>query len=108
MNFYTENNKIEIDILQKLKDVIDPEVAINIVDLGLIYNVTFDDVKNQFTITMTLSTKGCPMGDKIMSEIIECIKHYYPTCTTELKLVWEPEWSREFITPEGKRQLGMK
>ena len=105
MNLYTENNRIEIDILHNLKEVIDPEVTINIVDLGLIYKVIYDN--NTISISMTLSTKGCPMGDLIMSQIKDCLKRYYPNCTVNLNLVWEPEWSRDFITPAGKKQLGI-
>lgn len=107
MNFYTENNKIEIDILHNLKEIIDPEVTINIVDLGLIYKVICDNDRNTINITMTLSTKGCPMGDLIMTQIKDCIKRYYPNYTLSLELVWEPEWTRDFITPEGKKQLGL-
>lgn len=106
MNFYTDNDRIEIEILHNLKEIIDPEVTINIVDLGLIYKVVYDP-KGAITITMTLSTKGCPMGDLIMTQIKECIKRYYPNCELTLNLVWEPEWARDFITPEGRKQLGL-
>ena len=107
MNLYTENNKIEIDILHNLKEIIDPEVTINIVDLGLIYKVHYNNEINKIHIVMTLSTKGCPMGDLIKSQIKECINRYYPTSELELELVWDPEWTRDFITPNGKKQLGL-
>lgn len=106
MNFYTDNDRIEIDILHNLKEIIDPEVTINIVDLGLIYKVVYAP-KGTITVTMTLSTKGCPMGDLIMTQIKDCIKRYYPNCELTLNLVWEPEWSRDFITPEGRKQLDL-
>lgn len=107
MNFYTENNRIEIEILHNLKEIIDPEVTINIVDLGLIYKVIYNSDNHSINIVMTLSTKGCPMGDLIMSQIKDCIKRYYPASSLKLDLVWEPEWSRDFITPAGKKQLGI-
>jgi metal-sulfur cluster biosynthetic enzyme len=107
MNFYTDDNKKEIEILHNLKEIIDPEVTINIVDMGLIYKVVYSGEKRDINVTMTLSSKGCPMGDLILGQMKDCLERYYPDCTVELNLVWEPTWSRDFITPDGRKQLGL-
>jgi metal-sulfur cluster biosynthetic enzyme len=108
MNFYSEKDLIEIEILQKLKEVIDPELAINIVDMGLIYKVNYVAEKKVIHIDMTLSTKACPMGDNIRMQIEDCMNRHYPSFKLNLKLVWEPQWTRDFISAEGKKQLGAK
>lgn len=105
MNFYSENNLRELEILEHLKEIIDPEIAINIVDLGLIYKVTYDP-NGLITINMTLSSKSCPMGDIILIQVESVVKSYFPGFKTEINLVWEPAWNRDFITPAGRKKLG--
>jgi metal-sulfur cluster biosynthetic enzyme len=106
MNFFTDKEKQEIEILQFLKEVIDPELEINIIDMGLVYKVNYDE-KGKITIDLTLSTKNCPMGDVIINNIETCLNKYFPGFEIKINLVWEPQWSRDFLTPEGKKQLGM-
>ncbi|MCA0429978.1 MAG: metal-sulfur cluster assembly factor [Bacteroidetes bacterium] len=107
MDFYTEGDKKEIAILHSLKEVIDPEVTINIVDMGLIYKITYNSINKSILVTMTLSSKGCPMSDLILTQVKECLNREHPECTTEINLVWEPKWTRDFITPAGRKQLGL-
>jgi metal-sulfur cluster biosynthetic enzyme len=106
MNFFTDKEKQEIEILQFLKEVIDPELEINIIDMGLIYKVNYDE-KGKITIDLTLSTKNCPMGDVIINNIEACLNKHFPGFEIKINLVWEPQWSRDFLTPAGKKQLGM-
>lgn len=93
------------DVRDSLMFVIDPEVGVNIVDLGLIYDVEFHDTA--VLITMTLTTPGCPLHDTIEEAIHRVIETRHPNIT-EIKtnLVWEPPWDTEMITESGKRQLG--
>ena len=105
MELFSEDNKIEIEIIHNLKEIIDPEIAINIVDLGLIYKANHSN--SHITITMTLSSKGCPMGDMIMNQIENTLKRYYSKCTIQIDLVWEPAWNRDFISKAGRKQLGI-
>ena len=93
-------------VLTSLKSVLDPELNINVVDLGLIYNVEITD-EADVKITMTLTTPGCPLHDSITSGVRYCIEGIEETRNVEVKLVWEPAWSPEKMTPEGKRLLGM-
>lgn len=108
MDFYTENNRTEINILHLLKEVIDPELGINIVDLGLIYKVNYLPSPKQIQVNMTLSSKGCPMGDMILSQIHNLLSKHYSDYSIELNLIWEPAWSSDFITPAGKMELSIR
>lgn len=93
------------DIRDSLMFVIDPEVGVNIVDLGLIYDVAFHGTA--VLITMTLTTPGCPLHDTIEEAIHRVIETRHPHIT-EIKtnLVWEPPWDTSMITESGKQQLG--
>jgi metal-sulfur cluster biosynthetic enzyme len=104
MNLYTEKEKSEIEILHFLKEVIDPELEINIIDMGLVYKVNFD-TEGTITIDLTLSTKNCPMGDVIINNIECCLMKYLPRFKVIINLVWEPKWTSDFITPAGKKEL---
>jgi len=95
----------EKEILNSLKNVIDPEIGINIVDLGLIYNVNFEN--EEITIDLTMTSRGCPMHQHICDEIIRFIKIDFPNIkNVETNLVWEPEWSHEKMSEDAKKQLG--
>jgi metal-sulfur cluster biosynthetic enzyme len=104
MNLYTEKEKSEIEILHRLKEVIDPELEINIIDMGLVYKVNYD-AKGIIVVDLTLSTKNCPMGDVIVNNIEWCLMKYFPTFKIITNLVWEPKWTSDFITPAGKKEL---
>lgn len=106
MDFYSETDKTEISILQNLKQVMDPELGINIVDLGLVYKVRYNAEEKTITVTFTLSSPGCPMGEAIMKQMRICLEKNYPGSGVDLQLVWEPKWSRDFISPAGAMQLG--
>lgn len=106
MQVYNEENKIEIEVYDSLKRVMDPELGINIVDLGLIYKITYT-TENGIHITMTLSTKGCPMSDVIMDQMDSVLSETFPDKKHHIELVWEPVWNTSFVTPEGKKSLGL-
>ena len=96
---------MEDKIYELLKTVIDPEVDVNVVDLGLIYDIKIEG--NKIEVVMTLSTPGCPLGDTIMENISEVIVSNIPDVEVDVQLVWEPTWTPELISPEGKVALGM-
>ncbi|MDF2858085.1 MAG: FeS assembly system protein [Neobacillus sp.] len=98
--------EIKEKVLTNLKTVLDPELNINVVDLGLIYDVTITD-EVDVKITMTLTTPGCPLHDSITSGVRYCIEGMEETRNVEVHTVWEPAWSPEKMSPEGKRLLGM-
>ncbi len=94
------------DILEILKTVIDPEIGLNIVELGLIYNLEYDGDK-KVDIEMTLSTPACPLGDAIVINVKESIKNVYPDYEVNVNLVFDPPWTPSMISEEGKAKLGM-
>ncbi len=99
-----EIEKIENDVRELLKSVIDPEVEINLVDLGLIYNIDYDGDKN-FDITMTLSTPSCPIGDSIVMNVMQTVNEAYPGYDTNVNLTFDPPWTPDMISEEGKKAL---
>ncbi len=90
--------------MEKLSKVMDPELHIDIVSLGLIYKVKANDKK--ITVTMTLTTPGCPLApviDKLIKKALAPLK----ASEVVLDLVWEPAWTKERMSEEAKLQLGM-
>lgn len=92
-------------VLEQLKTVYDPELNINVVNLGLIYQVNVTD-EEDVSITMTLTTPGCPLHDSITSGVRYSVQGIEETKNVEVNLVWEPAWSPEKMTPEGLKLLG--
>ena len=95
----------EQNILNLIKTVIDPEVAINIVDLGLIYEVHFQEAEKKIQVIMTLSARGCPVGDTIIHHVKTVVENDYSDYEVQVDLVWEPQWTPNLITDEGKKAL---
>jgi len=95
----------EQEIYQLLKTVMDPEVAVNIIDLGLVYEITFDDNAKTIDIVMTLSTRGCPLGDTILQNVQVVLEANYPEFKPHVELTWEPQWSPEMITEDGRMAI---
>lgn len=98
---------MKIEILETLRLVMDPELHINIIDLGLVYGVKIDEPNKQINIEMTLSSSYCPMGESILSAVKNCVESHYADYKANVELVWEPVWSYHSITDEGKRLLGI-
>jgi metal-sulfur cluster biosynthetic enzyme len=92
-------------VQEALKDVYDPEIPVNIVDLGLVYNVKVED--GEVEIDMTLTAQGCGMGPYIAQQAEWRIAEMEDVEDVNVNLVWEPPWSPESITEDGKRLLGI-
>ncbi|WP_066294480.1 metal-sulfur cluster assembly factor [Bacillus sp. FJAT-29937] len=97
--------KLKDKVLNNLRRVLDPELNINVVDLGLIYNIEIPE-DEIVMITMTLTTPGCPLHDSIVSGVKYCIEEMEEVKHVDVELVWEPAWTPDRMTPEGKSQLG--
>ncbi len=93
------------NVQEALKDVYDPEIPVNIVDLGLVYNVTVED--GEVEIDMTLTAQGCGMGPYIAQQAEWRIAEMEDVEDVNVNLVWDPPWSPESITEDGKRLLGI-
>jgi len=91
------------EILNALKEVYDPEIPVNIVDLGLIYGIEIEDDKVK--IRMTLTARGCPMAMPIANNVKERLLKLEGVKDAEVEVVWDPPWSLDMITEEGKKIL---
>lgn len=91
-------------ILEKLQDVIDPELGVDIVNLGLVYSVEIDD--SNINILMTMTTPSCPMHNYITRQTADAVEHLYPWMHVQVKLVWDPPWSPEMMSDEAKKMFG--
>ncbi len=93
-------------VLEKLKEVYDPEIPVNVVDLGLIYDVRVSD-KNEVHVQMTLTVAGCGMGPYIAQQAEWSVSEMEGVKDATVEMVFDPPWSPDLITEEGKRLLGM-
>ncbi|RZD19146.1 MAG: metal-sulfur cluster assembly factor [Candidatus Acididesulfobacter diazotrophicus] len=93
------------DILENLKQIIDPELEVNIVDLGLIYDIKIDEQNKKAAVFMTLTSKGCPLSNVIKFEVEESLKKLEGIENSEVNIVWEPEWNYSMIKPEILEKL---
>ncbi len=92
-------------VYEQLKKVLDPELGINVVDLGLIYDVELSTPRKA-VVTMSLTTPGCPLHDSITSGVRYSLEDIEEIDDAVVNLVWEPAWTPEKMTEEAKRQLG--
>tara|TARA_B100001029_G_C15062781_1_gene460105 strand:+ start:23 stop:571 length:549 start_codon:yes stop_codon:yes gene_type:complete len=99
----------EDDVWEQLKTVYDPEIPVNIVELGLIYDLKInDDDDGSFVqIKMTLTAPGCGMGPVIAQDAEQKVKTLQGVKDVLVEIVWEPLWNRDMMTDEAKLQLGM-
>lgn len=88
-----------------LKQIYDPEVGINIVDMGLIYSLEVEDSK--VDLTMTLTSPGCPAGPQILSQVDGALKALDGVDDVDIKVVWSPPWTPDMLSEEARDQLGI-
>lgn len=101
MNVIT-NNTIKCNIaLEALKDVMDPEIGLNVVDLGLIYQMDFDEENSRLLAVFTLTTQFCPMGESISEAVKRALEHAFPIMEVTLELTFDPAWNQEMISEAG-------
>lgn len=107
---YTEEQieNIKTRILTALEEVIDPELGIDIVNLGLIYEIRFDGDTGQTEIDMTLTTMGCLLADLLTDQIYDAMIEVPEVTDTEVKLVWYPAWTVEKMSRYARIALGIK
>ncbi|MBO5381374.1 MAG: DUF59 domain-containing protein [Bacteroides sp.] len=97
--------ELEEKIVAMLKTVYDPEIPVNIYDLGLIYKIDVTD-NNDAIIDMTLTAPNCPAADFIMEDVRQKIESIEEIQTATVNLVFEPEWDKDMMSEEAKLELG--
>jgi len=95
----------EDTLRQALRQVVDPELGLNIVELGLVYEVEIDD--GDVEVQMTLTSPGCPAGPQIMDDVQRTLKMLDGVKSVNVALVWEPYWTPERIDPRVRAVLGL-
>jgi len=97
---------LETEIVNVLKNVYDPEIPVNIYDLGLIYDIETDD-QNRVKITMTLTAPNCPVADILPNEIRDKVATIPGVSEVEINLVFDPPWDQSMMSEEAMLELGM-
>lgn len=97
---------VERDIVLTLKNIYDPEIPVNIYDLGLIYNIDFDP-SGEVTIQMTLTAPNCPMADVLVEDVKREVAKVKGVQSVEVSLVFEPVWDRSMMSEEALLDLNL-
>ena len=100
-----EKFKIEEKIVAMLKAVYDPEIPVNVYDLGLIYKIDVSD-NGEVALDMTLTAPNCPAADFIMEDIRQKVESVEGVTSATINLVFEPEWDKDMMSEEAKLELG--
>lgn len=100
-----EKNNIESRIVDVLKTVYDPEIPVDIYNLGLIYNIDLHD-DGTLDVDMTLTAPGCPAADFIMEDVRQKLDNINGVTTANVNLVFEPEWDKSMMSEEARVELG--
>ena len=101
-----EVKRLKATILEKLSKVKDPEIGIDVVNLGLVYGLKIDREKRTATIEMTLTTPTCPYAPALLNEIQEELAKIDELDSIHIELVWEPPWNVEMMSEKAKILLG--
>jgi len=91
--------------LAGLYNVYDPEIGLNVVDLGLIYEIDFKEAEKIIVITMTLTTQFCPMGESITTDVYQTVGNAFKDYEVKINLVFDPAWGPHLISEEGQQFL---
>lgn len=98
---------IEERIIEMLRTVYDPEIPVNIYDLGLIYRIELSDDCTQLDVDMTLTAPNCPASDFIMEDVRQRLATIQHLTSVNINLVFEPEWDKDMMSEEAKLELGL-
>ena len=98
--------QLETAIVEVLKTIYDPEIPVNIYDLGLIYEIDVDD-DNNVKITMTLTSPNCPIVDQLLEEVEQKVNGIEGVRTMKLNLTFNPPWDQSMLSEEAKLELGL-
>ena len=97
---------IKNKVIEEIKKIFDPEIAVNIYELGLIYKIEIDE-KNKVFVEMTLTSPNCPVAESLPNEVKENIKKVEGVSEVDLKLVWEPPWDKDKMSEAAKLELNL-
>ena len=99
-------NELKKKIIAEIKKIYDPEIPVNIYDLGLIYNVVVDE-KNKVTIDMTLTSPNCPVAESLPNSVKDKVLKVDGVSEVDLHLVWDPPWDKDKMSEAAKLELNL-
>tara|TARA_B100001179_G_scaffold199360_1_gene159319 strand:+ start:40 stop:342 length:303 start_codon:yes stop_codon:yes gene_type:complete len=99
-------SEIKNRVIEKIKEIYDPEIPVNIYELGLIYKIEVDE-KNKVNIDMTLTSPNCPVAESLPNEVKENIMKVEGVSDVNLNLVWEPPWEKDKMSEAAKLELNL-
>ena len=99
-------SKIKNKVIEEIKKIYDPEIPVNIYELGLIYKIEVDN-KNKVNIDMTLTTPNCPVAESLPKQVKDTIMKVEGVSDVNLNLVWEPAWSKDKMSEAAKLELNL-
>ena len=97
---------IKNKVIEEIKKIFDPEIPVNIYELGLIYKIEVDE-KNKVNIDMTLTSPNCPVAESLPNEVKQNIKKIEEVSDVNLNLVWEPPWDKDKMSEAAKLELNL-
>lgn len=95
------------EVMDALRECYDPEIPVNVVDLGLIYDVEIDNEASKVIVTMTLTAMGCPMAGEVISEVEMRVEDVEHVKECKVNMTFDPPWSPDRMTEDAKWELGM-
>ncbi len=99
-------NDIKNQVIEEIKKIYDPEIPVNIYELGLIYKIIVDDT-NKVNIDMTLTSPNCPVAESLPKEVKDNILKIKGVLDVNLNLVWEPPWNKDMMSEAAKLELNL-
>ncbi len=105
-NLAADQKALEQKIIAVIRTVFDPEIPLNVYDLGLIYKLAIDPA-NAVKVDMTLTAPGCPVAGSIVAEVKRKIEAIPEVPRVDVELVWEPQWTRERLSEAARLELGL-
>ncbi len=102
----SKNEEIEERIVEVLRTVYDPEIPVNVYDLGLIYRIELNEEGNELQVDMTLTAPNCPAADFIVEDVRTKLAAIQGMEKVDVRLVFEPEWDKDMMSEEAKLDLG--
>ena len=97
---------IQERVIEVLRTVYDPEIPVNIYDLGLIYRIELNDAGDELSVDMTLTAPNCPAADFILEDVRQKLEGISGLSKVDVQLVFEPEWNKDMMSEEAKMELG--
>ena len=103
-NFVFENKISKDQVIKKLQTVMDPEIPVNLYDLGLIYNIDIDEMNN-ISVKMTLTNPNCPVAGILPENVGKAVENISNLSSVSVSLVWHPKWTKDMMSEDAKLAL---